>query len=247
MRRAAALLAGLALGLGGAAVAQDAADKTRLDEFAVPTAADGQPVQQLDPSADPIVPAAAPVADRQLSIPAPPAAERQPVAQLSQTGETVPAEQLSGSAESREVAAGSVSSSRDSRPQPVAALGGSDRCEPGSEAEESEECRRILELRAAEFQAVEPPRLSAEQVLLAETLRQEEVLAAGSSRLRVRLAGAHSPDADLESNQELASIYLGRPADQSPAPLEEEPVPEAEALAEVLQGLQLQVSPSPAP
>ena len=51
-----------------------------------------------------------------------------------------------------------------------------------------------------------------------------------------------APDADLQSNQELAALYLARqqtpPAAAAP-PEEEQPVADA-TLAQILQGLQLQ-------
>ena len=99
------------------------------------------------------------------------------------------------------------------------------------------ECLRILELRANEFEAPQAPRLTAEQTLLAERRERDEELSRTSPALRLRLATMSEPDADLASNQELASIYLD-PARQTPPPTAEEPPAEdAATLAEILQGL----------
>ena len=129
--------------------------------------------------------------------------------QLSQTGETAPAQQVGSRGESRQLAAGSVSTPGDSRPQASAPLAGSDSCDPQLDTEQRERCLRIIERRAAEFSAPEAPQLSAEQALLAQRGDTEELLASQSSGLRLRLASG-DPDPDLESNQELASIYLDR-------------------------------------
>ena len=88
------------------------------------------------------------------------------------------------------------------------------------DAPQLESCLRILELRAAEFDAPEAPRLSAEQALLAERGDSDDRLASTSSDLRLHIAADH-PDAELVSNQELASIYLDRPPTPRAPPSEE--------------------------
>lgn len=243
-----ALLASAAvLALGAPAWAQEAGDRARLDDFAVPHAQIGSSIEQIGQVADSIGPESTIPSDRQLTVPGPAAMPRVPVPQLSGPDDGGPTRQLSDANQSRDVAAGSVSSSRDSRPQPTAALAGSDRCDPQADTAQAD-CARILERRAAEFDAVEPPRLSAEQVLLAASDGGEDRLAASSSRARVRLASTGDPDADLQSNQEVAAIYLRRtetaprePEDSGSATLDDA------RLAEVLQTLQILVPGGSAP
>jgi len=215
------------------AAAQDSADKTRLDEFNLPTDSAAPRVEQLDSHADALAPTAEAASDRELAVAGPPAQARGPVAQLSSPADAGPPGQLSDESQSRQLAAGSVSSPRDSRPQGAVALAGHDRCDPQADAERLAECQRILELRAAEFQAAEPPKLSAEQALLAA----QGDLPMGSARVRLRLAASASPDADVLSNQELAAVYLAStntPPAAVPAP-EDENVDES--MAQALEGL----------
>ena len=243
MKLAAAFSALLALGLAVPASAQDEADKARLDDFAVPVSdASGPRIEQLGDRAEALTPLSQPASDHQLVVPGPAPADRAPVTQLSRPGETTPAQQLSERGESRQLAAGSVSSSADSRPRASAPLGGSDRCDPQLEGERLEECLRVLELRAEEFSAPEAPKLSAEQVLLAERGPGAERVAAQSSDLRLKLA-AGDPDAEISSNQELASIYLDRARVQTPPP-DDRAVPVDPRLAEILQGLQIELPPT---
>jgi len=240
MRPAARLAAAVSLGLAVPAGAQDDADKTRLDDFALPQEQAGARIEQLDTAAPSLPAAQTGAGDRELTIPGPPAADRTPVAQLSRSGETAPAQQVADRGESRDLVAGSVSSTGDSRPQASAPLAGSDSCDRQLDTEQLERCLRILETRAAEFSAPEAPRLSAEQALLAANGDDGDRLAARSSDMRLRLA-AGDPDADISSNQELASIYLDRTA-QPQAPGAEQPAEVDPSLAEVLQTLQIDVA-----
>ena len=247
MNAGALLASAVALGLAAPAWAQGLGDRARLDDFAVPQAQAGSSIEQIGQAAEVIRAEAATPNDRQLTVPGPAAMPRQPLSQLSLPDEGGATRQLSETGQSRDLAAGSVSSSRDSRPQPTAALAGSDRCDPQAEADPAD-CARILERRAAEFDAVEPPRLSAEQVLLAESDAGEDRLGASSSRARVRLASSNDPDADLQSNQELAAIYLRR-ADTAPREPEDSGTAGIDdaRLAEVLQTLQISMPGAPTP
>lgn len=240
MRRIGGLGVLLALLAGASAGAQEAGDKARLDEFAVPAAEAGPPLEQLGSGAD-ALPSSAPAVDRSLAIPGLGGqSDHAPVAQLSPTGERSEAPQLSEADESRDLADRSVSSERDSRPQPAAALAGQDRCDPQLGDEGLERCRAILELRAAEFDAPEAPRLTAEQVLLAEQGQIGPSLSGGSSRAGVRLA-QDDPDADLLSNQALASVYIDRAAGERPADPRADALPDGvdPSVIEALQGLQI--------
>lgn len=245
MKRGAILGPLLALGLAAPGSAQDG-DRARLDDFAVPQASAGAAIEQVDSETSRITAEQATPADRELAVPGPAAAERAPLPQLSRRAEGGTTRQLSDSAQSREVASGSVSTSRDSRPQPATAIAGSDRCDPGAGAAKPE-CARILERRAAEFAAAEPPRLSAEQVLLAASEKDDGALAANSSRVRLRLASNANPDAELQSNQELAAIYLRRTGTDQPQQPEDRESAEDASIAEVLRALQISVPGAPAP
>lgn len=245
--RSAVILAVALLGLVLPAAAQDDADKVRLDDFDLPAAPAGPRIEQLGDGTESLRRAPPLIADHELSIPGPPAADRSPVSQLTQPGESGRSQQLSERGESRELATGSVSSPGDSRPQASAPLGGSDRCDPQLETEKFESCLRVLEQRATEFDAPEAPRLSAEQVLLAERGYSDERLAATSSDMRLRLA-AGNPNAERASNQELASIYLDPSRAQGrPGPEPDDPRLDEAKLAEVLQGLQIELPGSGAP
>lgn len=250
MRAAAVLLVAAPLALSQAALAQQAADKVRLDDFALPGAADGAQVEQLGvPGRGLIVDEATP-ADRAVVVPPAAAPDRAPVAQLSSPADRAPANQLNAPAERRELAPAAVSSRQQSRPNAAVRLAGADRCDPQANAAMQVECESILELRAAEFAAAEPPRLSPEQVLLAERGDDDRVLAAGSSEVRLRVATAGNPDADARSNQELAALYLFAGAVQPPPdavmPGKDQAVDPA-TVAEALQALQIDLRGPGAP
>ncbi|WP_246844822.1 curli assembly protein CsgF [Altererythrobacter sp. TH136] len=83
-----------------------------------------------------------------------------------------------------------------------------------------------------------PAILSPEQRLLGELRDSDDRLARSSSAMRLRLATTGEPDADLESNQELAAVYLGAPeAPAQPLPAETDPTA---SLIELLQNLGIQ-------
>lgn len=207
MRSAPTILAGLTLALASPIAAQDRADKARLDDFALPKASSAEEVEQLGAREKSLAITGSSAGDRTVIVPGPVAGERAPVLQLSQPGQPTPTVQLSGREESRQLAVGSVSSPEDSKPRTSAPLGGSDKCDPQLDGERLNECLRVLELRAAEFSAPEAPRLSAEQALLARQGPDNGQLAQRSPTTRLRTA-ANDPDADIQSNQELATIYL---------------------------------------
>ena len=236
------MLLAAAAALGGAlpASAQESGDRARLDDFALPQDDAALRVEQLDGGDRAIAPPESSTGDRELAIPGPPQVERAPVTQLSQPGQTAPAQQLSERSDSRQLAAGSVSTISDSRPQAGAPLAGNDRCDRQLDREELEQCLRILERRAAEFDAPEAPRLSAEQALLAARGDDDEFLATSSSDLRVRLA-ADDPDADIASNQELASILIDRRTEAlASAEAAAAEQPDDATLAQILETLQIQ-------
>jgi hypothetical protein len=213
--------------------AQDRSDEVRLDDFALPQAAAARPIDQLGSSDTAPLPAQH--VDRTLAHPPESDARSSMAAQLSATGAGGRVTQLPSTRDSRLSIGASVSNTADSAPGSVVRIGGKDRCDPQLAQKIYAECLRILELRSGEFNAPEAPALSAEQKLLVEQRQREERLPESSAALRLRLATATQPDADLASNQELASIYLAEPA---PVPTRE-PVedPKAPDLGEVLINL----------
>ncbi len=240
-RFAALCLAGSLLSVSGLA-AQDRDDPARLDDFALPAAATQVRMEQL--SGDEIdVRGSAALPDRILMAPAQSEAVNVTTDQLAGDTDERPLDQLSDPQQSRQNGAAEVSSKADSAPGSVVRIGGRDRCDPQLGEQQLARCLAILELRAGEFQAPAPPQLSAEQKILAEQREREEDLADRSTSLRFRYATMSEPDADLQSNQELASIYL---AEQPNPPVPEAGAPAAQdatGLEAVLGALGLEVPP----
>jgi hypothetical protein len=223
-------------------MAQSQGDPVRLDDFAVAAQHDDPShIDQLAPGGGPVSGSPAPreraVAPAEVS--APPSAA---LAQISTHGQAPEPAQLSRPGSRPDESRAAVSTTADSRPQGVTRLQGQDRCDPQLAREDLVRCQRILELRAQEFHAPAPPKLSAEQQLLAEQ-RAGERQERGSLQHSLRLASGDEPDADLKSNQELASIYLDRqrPATDTPAPdASQQPDAATDAkLAQILEALQL--------
>jgi hypothetical protein len=239
----------LLAGLSAPLLAQAASNPARLDEFAVAAAGDDPShIDQLARGDD--RPQGSPQPrDRAVSAPQPSGPRSTVLRQISTGGQEPEQPQLSRTGTAPDETQAAVSSTADSRPQGVARLGGHDRCDPQLAGEEFVRCQRILELRAQEFTAPGPPQLSAEQQLLAEQ-RAEDEQPGRSPATRLRLASRDTPDADLQSNQELAALYLARqqapPA--STAPPEDQQAAAGDAsLAEILQGLQVQTGGSAPP
>lgn len=219
-------------------VAQAQADPARLDDFAVSASSkESLQVEQLTPE-ERQVSEAPPARDRSIAQDAAPEPATPHEPQLSSPGGSNEQAQLSKRGAAPDQTAAAISSRDESRPQGVVRIGGQDRCDPQLAREKLQECERILELRAQEFHAPAAPELSAEQKLLAEQQSALEA-ASPSASVRVRLASRDQPDADLESNQELAAIYLDKqvPADM-PQP-QDQTAPQGDAtLAQVIDALQ---------
>ncbi len=236
------------LGLLFAAGAQAAPDRdasARIDDFAVPPAAgsSGVRMEQLSDTG-PQMPAEIAEPDRAIAVPPRSEQAGSPTEQLSRDVGNGPPTQLSSSAQSRDYETAAVSSKADSAPGTVVRIKGSDRCDPQLAQHLLARCLRILELRASEFNAPAPPQLSAEQKILAEQREREDNLADRSTNLRIRYATMTEPDADLQSNQELASIYL---ADQPGGPIREPDEPAAQepsGLQAILGAMGLEAPPS---
>jgi hypothetical protein len=243
-----ALLAGFSAPL----LAQAQADPARLDDFAVSTARDDPShVDQLSPEIDRARAPAQP-RDRAIATPPAPGAPSTDLSQVSVRKQGADQAQLSHAGAVPDESHASVSSTADSRPQAVARLGGHDRCDPQLAGDALERCKRILELRAQEFNAPAAPQLSAEQQLLAEQRAEEEQQSGRSPATRLRLASRDEPDADLQSNQELAALYLAKQQQQqqpTPAGTGHPDDPQATAgdtaLAQILNALQVQSTGGP--
>lgn len=232
------------------AVAQDPADKARLDDFALPSADRSTGVQQL--STGPRAVPAQPKGDRDVSVPRPPAPGG-PLVQVAPSEDTIlPVQRDPAQARSAR-GVSDLSARRDSAPGGVTALAGRDACDPQHRAAirdpaEAERCRRILELRSAEFDAPAPPVLSAEQRIIAEQQRRDIGQGGLTTPDMTARALARATDAESRSSQELAAVVLASPsADQtaaSPAPER----PEADTgLSDLLQALVVQLGGQPSP
>ena len=231
MRAALLCCAVLAVFIAGASPAQDHGDAVRLDDFALPAAAQPFPVEQLTKGDK--LPAPEQHADRTLASPPPSEPGGAMPSQLSAAGEDSAMTQLAATGQSRTALTGSVADPRDRPPGAVTRIGGHDRCDPQAVQAVYAECLRILERRSDEFSAPKAPTLSAEQRLLAEQRQGDETMTP-SSALRLRLASVAQPDADLASNQELASVYLREPENPVVVPAAE---PEAKRLRGPAPGL----------
>lgn len=232
---AASVLAGTPL------YAQQAGDKARLDDFALPASQDSLKIEQVAPRT--VAPAPDQARDRTLARPARTEAAGQMPAQVSSSGQSGDVAQLATRGQSRTALSGAAANPADRIPGSVQRIGGQDRCDPAQGKAAYAECLRILELRANEFHAPEAPTLSPEQRLLGE-MRMPADRLAESGNMRLRYGTTGQPDADLESNQELASIVLSaQPERQAPAE-----TPESDQngkLADVLQALGLNVTLPP--
>jgi hypothetical protein len=234
---AAALLAGAASQL--AAQAQD--DPVRLDDFAVGGSSSRvlQVPQVSSPQAE-VTPEPQP-ADRTIAT-QPRSKPAAAVAQLPGESATTAQAQLSAAGAKPDESFAAVSSRAQSKPQGTQRLTGTDRCDPQLGHAELARCQRILELRAQEFHAPAPPELSAEQKVLAAQQADEADQARHSTDTRLRLAARDEPDADLQSNQELASLYF-EPNSQPPEAAPDKAEPQGDAsLSQVLEALQAAAS-----
>lgn len=238
-----ALLGLLGLGLAQLAaplIAQQSDDRARLDDFAIPAVSEPSRIDQLSP-ATPHVESPAQSVDRTLAEPPLPVRRSAPPAQLSSDADNGAPAQLSDPG-SKDLRPAAVSSKADSKPGAVVHLKGHDRCDPQLDERRLAECRRILELRADEFHAPAPPQLSPEERLLAQQRAAE--FAAHTPAQRLRMATKGEPDADLTSNQVLASIYLD--SNTPPAQPAETPAPgDASDAAAILKAIGFDTPPPP--
>lgn len=228
------------------AAAQDNASSVRLDDFALPASDASLRVEQVPSREKSTV--LTPLIERDRSDPTAgdqiaAAAEAEVQAQqLAPVGELAEPVQLGGDEARTAQAVQPLSSTSDSRPGRVQRLVGRDKCDPQVlTAEKRAECEAILELRAAEFNALRPPELSAEQKLLAAQQMPDRSLS--RTPRNGAMGGAMSsglPDAEDRSNQELASLVLDAP----PPPAVPELPSQGEvdpAIGEIIEGVVGQV------
>jgi hypothetical protein len=230
-------LAVLAIGwaMGAGLQAQDRSDPARLDDFALPATGPSSQVEQV--TKGPVSSPPEQTRDRTLARPA----RSEPIgtvpAQLSAPNPSSDVSQLSSRGQSRLAPAGPATNPTDKLPGAVQRIGGQDRCDPQASQAAYAQCLRILELRADEFNAPSAPVLSPEQRLLGVMQPSEEGLV-GSGGLRARQATRSQPDADVQSDQELASIYLAAPPGAEPLPQPEE-TDASGRLVELLESLNI--------
>ena len=119
--------------------------------------------------------------------------------------------------------------------------------QPNRSADEVERCRRILELRAAEFDAPAAPVLSAEQRIVVEQQRRDAGQGLDTPDMTNRALG-QANDAESRSGQELASLVLS-PTDGDPAVPPRTPEKPAldTSLSDLLQALVVQLGGQPRP
>lgn len=235
-------LAMLALKAGPLA-AQQQADPVHLDDYAVAAQAPATlEVDQLSVGGSQVAGSPAPH-DRSVGTGQGDSPQATAQVQLSSRGQNPQPAQLSKPGAPPDESSAAVSSTRQSQPQGVVRIAGQDRCDPQLAKAELDKCRRILELRAQEFSAPAPPQLSAEQRLLAEQRYDDASTADRSTAARLRLASREDPDANLQSNQELAALYLHNPAPPAAPPAEQPAAPADDAsLAQILNTLQVAAS-----
>lgn len=145
----------------------------------------------------------------------------------------------------RSVEPDALSSPEQSAPEGVARLGGEDRCDPQADQSLYRACLRILEKRAGDFAAPTAPALSAEEALLAQRRADEEDPATLTIEQRIRRASQNAPDAELSSNQELASLFLPGTAPPPAQPVEDSTTLQGADLEAVLKAIGLTVPPQP--
>lgn len=222
-----------ALGTASSGAAQERESRVRLDDFAVAPGDGSLGVEQVSPDAD-VVRTEPQARDR--SIAGSVSALRPD--QIINGDQGSVQMQLSDGANPTGPIPSAGSTAADSRPEGVTRLAGSDRCDPQLPRRDLVRCLQILELRAQEFSAPAPPQLSAEQSLMASQ-SDNELAADRVGRNRIRFATVQEPDADLDSNQELASVYLAlppTPPDRQPDELPEEAATLADIIVAITQG-----------
>ncbi len=242
MRIGVASLILLGVSLAAPAAAQD--ERARIDDFAIAAEQATQPgeLEQVGTPGESLRPEVQ-LNDHRVFVSQQPS-PKGPVPQLSNAGEAPTPAQI-GPAEKATTLVRDISNRGESRPTAIQHIAGADRCDPQLERSRFEECQRILERRAAEFSAPQPPKLSAEERLLAEQNSEDRAMLAEHGDVRVRYAAQGQPDAGLRSNQELAALVLEGPPSGLPPSAPAQPA--TEALADLLESISIQMQGAPVP
>ncbi|HEY9579062.1 MAG TPA: hypothetical protein VIR65_04255 [Rhizorhapis sp.] len=219
--------------IGMPAFAQDA--RSNVDQIGSSRSAGAQGVQQLSHRSREVQGSAAPAeghltAPQQLST----GAAKTPVAtQLTREGKQAgaPVQLYRGGPTAQ--ASEALSRPSDGRTGAVTPVTGEDRCDAAKQDKDKarqEACAKVIETRAAEFTRPDPTILSPEQRLLVDQrLREGPGTVLGASR---RLARDADANADLISNQAVASVALQPPPTVRPnKPEEQSPELSAETQA----------------
>lgn len=228
------------------ASAQDVDRRVELNEFAVPADAADRTVDQLTVPEPQSIPADRDQTDRTVSVFQARTSPGVAIAQVPRrSAPAAPAQITPDEGGPSDIA--DLSSRAHSAPGSVTRLEGSDRCDPQGNQARYQTCLRILERRADEFAAPTAPSLSAEEALLAQRAAYDKDPATLTINQRISRASQSDPDADLTSNQELASIILaglglGRPPVD---PIEDDAALRATEIDAVLRAIGIPVQPQP--
>lgn len=182
--------------------------------------------------------------DRSIAIPQARSVDGVTIAQVPRSLAPVTSAQIT-EGDPRAIDPRSLSSRDQSAPGTTTRLGGTDRCDPQTERARDGDCLRILERRAGEFAAPAAPSLSAEEVLLAQRRVDDEDVGKMTIDQRLRRASQTDPDADLSSNQELASLLLPGGPQQPLEPTQDNATLRAAEIDAVLRAIGIPVQPRP--
>ena len=139
--------------------------------------------------------------------------------------------------------AGAASSPEQGRDVATEAIAGADRCDPADAlTDQSERCARILERRAAEFQARSAPELSPEQRLLAS--QQAGAPLPTDARTAAQRLAAGDPEDSLAA-QALAAAANRPPQPEAPTAVEEAAPDALGLIIEALAGGAFGQGPNP--
>lgn len=230
----------------GAASVQGVDRRVELNEFAVPADAADRAVDQVSGPEPQSIPADRDQTDRTVAVSQARTSPGVAIAQVSSRSAPADPAQITQEEGLRsDIAA--LSSRAQSAPGSVTRLEGTDRCDPQGDPARYQACLRILERRADEFAAPTAPRLSAEEALLAQRAAYDKDPATLTINQRISRASQSDPDADLTSNQELASIILtGSGLGQTPVdPTEDDAAPRAAEIDAALRAIGIPVQPQP--
>ena len=221
--------------------------RVELEEFAVPNeASNARAIGQISDTQADRVGSGPGASDRDVILPQDRTGQDVAVTQVPrQAGDVVPPQVSRNGAEARRVDPAALSSPEQSAPGGVTRLSGRDRCDPQADQSLYRACVRVIERRSAEFGAPSAPVLSAEEALLAQRRADDEDPATLTLEQRIRRASQSVPDAELSTNQELASLVLPGTAGVPTDPVQGDTTLGTEEVDAVLRAIGINVSPQP--